>query len=56
MKVKADIFCITILVLHGMVSMIIILQDMFDAIYIMIFAFLPTYHESEVKTSSDNLC
>ena len=47
MKVKADIFCITLLVLHGMVSMIIILHDMFDAIYIMIFDFLPPYHESK---------
>ena len=47
MKVKADIFYITILVLRALVSMIIILHDMFDAIHIMIFAFLPPHNESK---------
>ena len=47
MKVKADIFYITILVLRALVSMIIILHDMFDAIHIMIFSFLPPYNESK---------
>ena len=49
MKVKADIFYITILVVRALVSMIIILHDMFDAIHIMIFAFLPRYNESKSK-------
>ena len=47
MKLKAAIFYITILVLHALVSMIIILHDMFDAIHIMIFSFLPPYNESK---------
>ena len=47
MKLKAAIFHITFLVLHALVSMIIILYDMFDAIHIMIFSFLPPYNESK---------
>ena len=47
MKLKAAISYITIIALHTLVSMIIILHDMFDAIHIMIFSFLPPYNESK---------
>ena len=47
MKLKAAIFHITFLVLQALVSMIIILYDMFDAIHIILFAFLPPYNESK---------
>ena len=50
MKLKAAIFHITILVLHALVSIIIILLDIFDAIRIMIFAFLPPYNESKSQS------
>ena len=46
MKLKAAISYITIIALHTLVSMII-LHDMFDAIHIMIFSFLPPYNESK---------
>ena len=47
MKLKAAIVYITSLVLHALVSMLIILHDMFDAIHIMLFAFLPPYNKSK---------
>ena len=56
MKVKADIFYITILVLHAVVSMIIILHDMFDAIHIKIFSpFSLPIMKVKVKTGNINL-
>ena len=57
MKVKADIFYITILVLRALVSMIIILHDMFDAIHIKIFSpFSLPIMKVKVKTGNINLC
>ena len=47
MKLKAAILYDIIPALHALVSMIIILHDMFDAIHIMIFSFLPPYNESK---------
>ena len=47
MKLKAAISYITTIALHTLVSMIIILHDMFDAIHIMKFSFLPPYNESK---------
>ena len=50
MKLKAAILYDIIPALHALVSMIIIFHDMFDAILIMIFAFLPPYNESKSQS------
>ena len=57
MKVKADIFYIAILVVRALVSMIIILHDMFDAIHIKIcLPFSLPIMKVKVKTGNINLC
>ena len=56
MKVKANTFYNTILVIRALVSMIIILHDMFDAIHIKIFSpFSLPIMKIKIQTGNINL-
>ena len=55
MKVKANTFYNTILVIRALVSMIIILHDMFDAIHKIFSPFSLPIMKVKVKTGNINL-